>query len=127
LVTTQDVGVGGANRPPPFPIFESAAQENEANIRHLSCLIDGIRYFSREPQIYGNYFDWSEDGKFGPWVIEDLENVNEKRKKIGLNTLEERIKEMDEDVRKHNLSSPKDYTKRQSEMNDFLRDVGWIS
>lgn len=109
-----------------FPIFESAVKENEASIKHLSCLTDGIRYFSRKPQVYGNYFDWNEKGQFGPWIIEDPENVNERREKAGLNTLEERIKEMEEDVRKNNLSPPKEYFKRQSEMNDFLKEVGWI-
>ncbi len=110
-----------------FPVFQSAVQENEANIRHLACLTDGIRYFSREPQVYGSYFDWNEKGQFSPWVIEDTENVNELRKKVGLNTLEERVKEMEEDVRKNNLLPPKDYLERQSEMTQFLREVGWIA
>lgn len=110
-----------------FPILESAVQENEASIRHLACLTDGIRFFSREPQVYGNYFDWNEKGQFAPWTIEDPENVNEKRKRVGLNTLEERIKEMEEDVRKNNLSPPNDYIKRQSEMIKFLMEVGWIT
>jgi len=110
-----------------FPVFESAVQENEAAIKHLSCLIDGIRYFSREPQVYGNYFDWNEKDQFCPWVIEDPENVNERRMKVGLNTLEERIKEMEEEMRSDNLSPPKDYLERQSEMLEFLREVGWIT
>lgn len=110
-----------------FPVFESAVQENEASSRHLACLTDGIRYFSREPQVYGSYFDWNEKGQFCPWVIEDPENVNERRNKMGLNTLEERIKEMEGDVRKNNLLPPKDYLERQSEMNQFLKEVGWIA
>ena len=109
-----------------FPIFQSAANEEEASARHLSCLIDGICYFSRKPQVYGNYFDWNENGEFGPWIIEDPDNVNERRAQVGLNTLEERIKEMEDDLRKNKLSPPKDYFKRQSEMNDFLKEVGWI-
>jgi len=109
------------------PLFESAVQDNEASVKHLSCLADGIRYFSRQPQIYGNYFDWNEKGQFCPWVIEDPENVNERRQQAGLNTLEERIKEMEEEVRSNNLSPPKDYLKRQSEMLEFLREVGWVT
>ena len=110
-----------------FPLFERAVQDNEASIKHLSCLVDGIRYFSRQPQIYGNYFDWNEKGKFRPWDIEDPENVNERRKQAGLNTLEERIKEMEAEVRSNNLSPPEDYLKRQSEMLEFLREVGWLA
>ena len=110
-----------------FPVFESAVQETEARSRHLACLTDGIRYFSREPQVYGSYFDWNEKGQLCPWVIENPENVNERRKKMGLNTLEERIKEMEGDVRKNNLLPPKDYLERQSEMNQFLKEVGWIA
>jgi hypothetical protein len=110
-----------------FPLFEGAVQENEASIKHLSCLTDGIRYFSRVPQVYGNYFDWNEKGQFCPWVIENPVYVNELRKKVCLSTIEDRIKEMEEDVRKNNLSPPGDYIKRQSEMNDFLRKVGWIN
>ena len=109
-----------------FPVFESAVRENEASVRHLSCLTDGIRYFSRKPQIYGNYFVWNEHGQLVPWTIEDPENVDERRKKVGLNTLEERIREMEEDVRKNNVSPPEDYLKRQLEMDEFLKEVGWI-
>ena len=58
--------------------------------------------------------------------MEDPDNVNERRAQVGLNTLEERIKEMEDDLRKNKLSPPKDYFKRQSEMNDFLKEVGWI-
>jgi len=109
-----------------LPVFESAVQENEANIRHLSCLRDGIRYFSRKPQVYGNYFDWNEEGQLVPWTIEDPENVNEKRRMMGLNTLEERVREMEEDARKNKLSPPKDYLERQNEMTVFLKEVGWL-
>ena len=110
-----------------FPLLESAVQEGEASLKHLSCLIDGIRYFSRQPQVYGNYFDWNEKEQFCPWDIEDPDNVNALRKKVGLNTLEERIKEMQEDVRQNQLSPPKGFKERQSEMNEFLKEVGWIS
>jgi len=110
-----------------FSIFESAVKEDEASIEHLACLTDGIRYFSREPQVYGSYFDWNEKGEFCPWDIEDPEDVDKKRRKMGLNTLEERIKEMHEDVMKNNLSPPKNHFERQSEMNLFLREVGWIA
>lgn len=109
-----------------FPVFESAVKENEASVRNLSCLTDGIRYFSRKPQIYGNYFDWNEHGQLVPWTIEDPGNVDARRKKVGLNTLEERIREMQEEVRKNNVSPPEDYFERQSEMDKFLREVGWI-
>jgi hypothetical protein len=110
-----------------FPLFERAVHEGEASIKHLSCLTDGIRFFSREPQVYGNYFDWDEHGRFGPWIIEDAEHVNERRKKVGLNTLEERIKEMEDDLRRSNAPAPKDYFQRQSDMYAFLKKVGWIS
>lgn len=109
-----------------LPVFAGAVRENEASIKNLACLIDGIRYFSREPQVYGNYFDWNEQGQMAPWIIEDPENVNEQREKMGLNTLEERVKEMEKDVKLNNLSPPKDYSKRQTEMIEFLKGVGWL-
>lgn len=37
-----------------------------------------------------------------------------------------KINAMEEDVRENNLSPPKDFIKRQSEMNEFLNEVGWI-
>lgn len=45
---------------------------------------------------------------------------------MGLNTLEERVKEMEKDVKLNNLSPPKDYSKRQTEMIEFLKGVGWL-
>ena len=45
------------------------------------------------PQIYGTQFR-QVDGKHVPKDIEDIEHVNERRKAMGLDTLEENIERM---------------------------------
>jgi hypothetical protein len=51
---------------------------------------------SGKDQIYGTQFDVDEEGWPTPFPITEPETVNEKRKALGLNSLEERMEEMRE-------------------------------
>lgn len=56
-------------------------------------LTDRVRINNNQPQLYGTQFMRS-GGKLIPSPIEDVENVEERRKEIGLDTLEEYAKRM---------------------------------
>ncbi|MEM7365007.1 MAG: DUF6624 domain-containing protein [Pseudomonadota bacterium] len=62
----------------------------------LAFLRDRILTMSDQPQIYGTQFDEDEEGWPVPFPILDPETVNERRRSLGLNTLEERTVEMRE-------------------------------
>jgi len=73
-------------------LLDKAVSENKANPQNLAYLIDRIAIFEGKPQLYGTQFDWDENGALSPNDFEDLAKVNQRRKLIGLNTLEEQTK-----------------------------------
>jgi len=65
----------------------------EARAEDIALLTDRVRVNSGQPQVYGTQFR-QMDGKHVPKDIEDIENVNERRKAVGLDSLEENIERM---------------------------------
>ena len=57
-----------------------------ANIAYLE---DRVRVAEGHPQLYGTQFYANESGSFGPSPIEDPDQVDERRKAVGLQTLSE--------------------------------------
>ena len=106
-------------------LLEKAVSENKANPKSLAYLTDRIAVFEGKPQLYGTQFDWDENGNLSPNIFDDLTKVNERRKSIGLKTLEEQTEIMRRQVIKENQSPPKDFEKRKQEIEQWKKDVGW--
>lgn len=106
--------------------LEKAVNENKADSISLAYLTDRIAVFEEKPQLYGTQFDWDENGEMTPNSFDDLKKVNERRKQIGLNTLDEQIEVMRKRVKDENQSPPKDYEKRKQEMEEWKKKTGWI-
>ncbi len=70
-------------------LLENAVNERKADPRNLAYLTDRIAVFENKPQFYGTQFDWDENGELSPNLFDNLIKVNQRRKSIGLNTLEE--------------------------------------
>jgi hypothetical protein len=102
--------------------------ENDTNSTSIYCayLTDRIAFFEGKPQHYGTQFDWDINGKMSPIAYDDLELVNQRRKKLGLNTLEEQTKLIQKQVEKENQKPPQDIEKRNQEFNLWRKKVGWI-
>ena len=66
----------------------------------LAFLEDRVRTMSGKDQIYGTQFNVDEEGWPTPFPITEPETVNERRKALGLNSLEERLEEMRERQRR---------------------------
>ncbi|RTR02467.1 DUF6624 domain-containing protein [Halomonas nitroreducens] len=79
---------------------EAVAREDVAGWQ-LAFLQDRVRTLSGKPQYYGTQFDADEDGWPIPFPIENSATVNERRARLGLNSLEERQEQIAEQVRKH--------------------------
>ena len=107
-------------------LLELAVEEKQANPIDLVYLSDRIAVFEEKPQLYGTQFDWDENGELSPQPFDDLTLVNERRKSLGLNTLEEQTKKIREQARNENHQPPPDFEKRQQEMKDWKKKVGWI-
>jgi len=63
---------------------------NKANIAYLD---DRLRMFEGKPQLYGTQLQKNKDtGEWEFFKIEDRENVDKRRKEMGLDTLEKYLK-----------------------------------
>jgi hypothetical protein len=91
----------------------------------LAYLTDRIAVLEGKPQLYGTQFDWDKHGNLSPNLFDDLNKVNERRKSIGLNTIEEQTEIMREQVKSENQSPPKDFEKRKQEIEQWKKNVGW--
>jgi len=107
-------------------LLEDAVSKHQASTRNLAYLTDRIATFEGKPQLYGTQFDWNENGELSPSPFDDLNKVNQRRKSIGLNTLEEQTAIIRQQAINENESPPTDFQKRKIEMDEWRKRVGWI-
>jgi len=81
-------------------LLEAAVARGEAPGWQLAFLRDRLCVLSGKPQYYGTQFDVDENGWPVPFPIADSATVNERRARLGLNTLEERQQQMTEQERR---------------------------
>lgn len=86
-------------------LLEDAVARADAPGWQLAFLHDRVRTLSGRPQYYGTQFDVDENGWPIPLPIEDAAAVDERRARLGLNSLEERQNQMAEQERKRRASS----------------------
>ena len=77
------------------------------------------------PQLYGTQFDWNEEGQLCPNTFDDLTKVNERRKAIGLNTLEEQTDIIRSQAKNEQQLPPKDFEERKQAIKQWKKNVGW--
>lgn len=106
-------------------LLEIAVRENKSDPINLAYLTDRIAVFGGKPQLYGTQFDWDENGDLSPNLFDDLTKVNERRKSIGLKTLEEQIEIIRRRAKNENESPPTDFEKRKQEIEEWKKNVGW--
>jgi hypothetical protein len=102
-----------------------AVSENKANPKNLAFLTDRIAVFESKPQLYGTQFDWDENGNLSPNLFDDITKVNERRKSIGLNSLEVQIEIIRQQAQSENQLPPTDFEGRKQEMEEWKKIVGW--
>ena len=106
--------------------LEYEVNQENADPQKLAYLKDRISVFQGEKQIYGTQFDWDDNNEMSPNNIQDVSKVNELRKSIGLNTIEEQTKLIRKRVADENQSPPPDRKKRRVEFDQWRKKVGWI-
>lgn len=70
--------------------------ENDVNKSNIAYLEDRVRVNTGRPTLYGTQFFQTSEGGFGPREIEDNENLNKRRAKMGLESFEEYEQKMRE-------------------------------
>lgn len=106
-------------------LLKTAVSENKADAQNLAYLTDRIAVFEEKPQLYGTQFDWDENGNLSPNLYDNLTKVNERRKSLGLNTLEEQAEIIRKRAKNENQLPPKDFEKRKQEIKQWKKNVGW--
>lgn len=74
----------------------------EVVLHDIAYLEDRVRVNSGRPQLYGTQFRWENNKPIQN--IEDIDNVEQRRKEMGLKTLAENIEEM---YQKYKMEKPK--------------------
>ncbi|QKX06202.1 hypothetical protein HN014_15210 [Aquimarina sp. TRL1] len=108
-------------------LLKIAVNESKADPKGLAYLTDRIAVFEGKPQLYGTQFDWDENGEMNPNQYDNIAKVNQRRKALGLNLLEEQTEIMKERVKNENRQPPTDFEKRKQEILEWKKKVGWIS
>lgn len=106
-------------------LLRIAVDANEADQVNLAYLTDRIAAFENRPQLYGTQFDWDEKGNLTPNLFDDLTRVNDRRKSIGLNSLEEQTQLMQKRVVEEKQMPPVDFEKRKIALEEWKKRVGW--
>jgi hypothetical protein len=71
-----------------LPLLRDAAQKKQMKKSNLCYITDRINMSKNKPQIYGTQFIWNEAKKRNElYIVEDLENIDVKRKDMGLRKL----------------------------------------
>jgi len=78
-----------------------------------------------KPQLYGTQFDWDKNGELSPELFDDLIKVNQRRRSIGLNSLEEQTGVIRRQANLEKQTPPADFEKRKAEIEQWKKAVGW--
>lgn len=107
-------------------LLERAVTEDQADAKHFAYLSDRIAASEGRPQLYGTQFDWDENGEMSPSSFDDLGKVNQRRKAIGLNSLEEQTAVIRKQVIAENQAPPVDMEERARQIGEWRKKVGWL-
>lgn len=108
-----------------LPLLEEAARQGEAPAWQLAYLTDRVRVLEGRPQVYGLMFDWDEAGEMSPCEIEGPQNVDERRRSVGLPSLAESVRRHRDAAQESNERPPADWRARRKRMEEWARSVGW--
>lgn len=108
-----------------LPLLKAAAETGEAPAFQFACLEDRICVYEGRPQRYGTQFAWDESGMMNPHPLQNPEQVDNYRQSVGLGPLAEKTEEMRLRAAAEGDEPPRDYQKRQDEMDAWARSVGW--
>ncbi len=100
-------------------------EKKDINPIHIAYLEDRIHFFEHKPQLYGTQFDWDENGVLNPAPFDDLDKVNERRKKLHLNTLEQQTSHLRNEAKIEKENPPSDWEQKQLQFEIWRKQVGW--
>jgi len=107
-------------------LLKQEVDQENANPVDLAYLSDRIATLEGKLQAYGTQFDWNEKGVLKPLPMEKRSVVNQKRKALGLPTVEKQTQLLQKRAMEEGQQPPDDFFKRKKEMEEWKKKVGWI-
>ena len=107
--------------------LRQAGARGEVPAIQPAMLEDRVRTLEGRPQRYGTQFDWDGWGALTPLPIEDPEGLDERRRAVGLEPMEEATRVRREAAAAEGELPPSDWSARRLRMDEWLREVGWRS
>ncbi len=106
-------------------LIQDAVDRGEAAAVHAAYLEDRIAFNEGVPQRYGTCLDWERGGRLGPGPLRDPEQVDERRRRVGLPPLAQAVREAEEGAIQEGAGPPADFEARQRLLEAWARQVGW--
>lgn len=72
-----------------LPLLKKAVEQQEASFHDYAYLLDRVRMYEQQPQVYGTQWKQSQTGKYFLYQVEDSEHLDDRRKEAGLSSSEE--------------------------------------
>lgn len=92
---------------------------------NLAFLSDRIAMYESRPQSYGTQFVNNDQGILVPYALDEpVDQVNQRRRQVGLNTVEERLVELTAELGVESVEPPT--ASEREEYDAWRRKVGWI-
>jgi len=106
-------------------VLQRASESGDVSKRQVAFLTDRIRFNENKPQLYGTVLDWNERGELS-CELEDPENVDARRREIGLPPFHEDVARHREEVERDGGKAPEDYAEYKRIGQEWASRVGWM-
>lgn len=100
-------------------MMEASAARGDIPKWHVAMLEDRIRMYEGRPQRYGTQLEPGDGGEARPYIIEEPDGVDERRRAVGLEPLAERL------ARAGTLERPSDPERHERDYREWLVRTGW--
>jgi hypothetical protein len=108
-------------------LMQQSVSDGDCEPKHLAYLTDRVRTLEGRSQLFGTQHDWDPDGQISPLAIEAPEDVDERRRRVGLEPLMEATHRLRQQAAAEGEQPPVSYQARQDEKERWARSSGWRS
>jgi hypothetical protein len=108
-----------------FPMLVQQVEQGEISPLEMAMLEDRIRCFEGRPQRFGTQFDWDHNKQMSPLPLDDFDLVQQRRKKLGMRSIEEETEFKRKEAGQSNEKPPENYRAYLAEKEAWLKANGW--
>lgn len=111
-------------------LMEAQQTTRTIDLVNLAFLADRIAMYTDQPQLYGTQFVSDEQRQLVPHQLDgSIDQVNQRRQQLGLNTVEERLAELTKQfsVEQNKMSTAADWRAERESYDAWRKRVGWIA